>query len=427
MTLRHTTLTFLALIAVLLSVSGVRAQDGPTPDTVTPAIAEGLMEAAQSEGSVAVIVGVNAPGYDVAAAAQETASQQAIIAQAQSGLLQRLAGHSLGNVIQYEHIPFLAMRVDAAALAALQSDPSVTGIGEDLIIYPALDKSIPQVRADMPEYLGKRGAGQTIAILDTGVDANHPDLTGKVVSEACYSASDPAANRSTVCPNNSNSQIGAGAAVPPSRFIDGFEHGTHVAGIAARVAPGASLIAIQVNARVIGSACTNAGDASPCLTARYSDILLGMQRDFNLRTTFNIAAVNLSAGAGGYNGNCDNNPSQASMKVQIESLRSAGIATVISAGNSGHRNAIGAPACLAAAISVGSVNTSAAGAGQADRVAPSSNVSSVMTLFAPGTPILSAVPGTTVTCGQGRLPDEDGRCYLGGTSMAAPHVAGAVP
>jgi uncharacterized repeat protein (TIGR01451 family) len=424
---RHVTHAVLALCLIILGASPVRAQDGPAPvDAAPPLIAEGLMAMAQSDGSVAVIVGVSAPGFDAALAAEGTTTQQALIAQAQAGLLNRLAGHALGSVIQYAHIPFIAMRVDASALAALQSDPAVTSIGEDMVVHPALDKSIPQVRADLAEYLGKRGAGQTIAILDTGVDANHADLAGKVVSEACYSTTDPAANRSSVCPNGSNSQTGAGAAAPPSRFIDGFEHGTHVAGIAARVAPGASLIAIQVNARVTGSACTDAGDSSPCLTARYSDILLGMQRVFNLRTTYNIAAVNLSAGAGGYSGNCDNNASQASMKAQIESLRSAGIATVIAAGNGGHRNALAAPACLAAAISVGSVNTSAAGAGQADRVAPSSNVSSVMTLFAPGTPILSAVPGTTVTCDQGRTPDADGRCYLGGTSMAAPHVAGAV-
>ena len=44
------------------------------------------------------------------------------------------------------------------------------------------------------------GQGQTVAILDTGVDKNHPFLRGKVVSEACYSHNIPASGVTSLCP-----------------------------------------------------------------------------------------------------------------------------------------------------------------------------------------------------------------------------------
>ena len=50
----------------------------------------------------------------------------------------------------------------------------------------------------------ERGEGQTIAVLDTGVEGTHPFLAGKVVEEACYSENEN-------CPNGQTSQTGAGA------------------------------------------------------------------------------------------------------------------------------------------------------------------------------------------------------------------------
>jgi uncharacterized repeat protein (TIGR01451 family) len=255
-------------------------------------------------------------------------------------------------------------------------------------------------------------------------------LTDKIVSEACYSATDPIANRTSLCPNGQNSQVGAGSAAAPNNLLDGFDHGTHVAGIAARVAPQADLIAVQVNARLtdVGSQtpCASSGQRSPCVLSRYSDIILGLQRVFALRTTYTIAAANLSLGSGTYPMSCNNDPVQTPMRLQIDLLRAYGIATVISAGNGSQRQALGAPACLTAAISVGNITTNNTAGGVANQVAPDSNASQYLTLFAPGTPINSAVPGATVNCGLGRLPDADGRCFMGGTSMAAPHVAGAL-
>src|SRR2546425_12543627 len=92
-------------------------------------------------------------------------------------------------------------------------------------------------------------------------------------------------------------------------------------------------------------------------------------------------------------------------KTIIDNLRSAGIATVIAAGNAGATNAISVPGCISSAISVGATT-------KTDDVASYSNVSSFMSLFAPGSSIYSSLTG-------------GGFGYLSGTSMATPHVTGA--
>jgi subtilisin family serine protease len=111
----------------------------------------------------------------------------------------------------------------------------------------------------------------------------------------------------------------------------------------------------------------------------------------------------MSLGGGQYFSACD--ASQSSRKAAIDNLRSVNIATVISSGNSGYKTAIGAPACISTAISVGSTTDS-------DVVSSFSNVASFLSLLAPGSSINSSVPG-------------GGYDVFNGTSMAAPHVTGA--
>ncbi|MCB0047338.1 MAG: S8 family serine peptidase, partial [Caldilineaceae bacterium] len=332
---------------------------------------------------------------------QAVNEQRSAIARSQDFLLSNLSGLGVTGVKRFHSMPYVAMTVNAAAMDALQRSPFATSVMEDVAEEPTLDLSIPLINADDAWAAGYTGAGQTVAVLDTGVDSSHPFLSGKVVSEACYSTTNT--DSTTLCPNGLDSQTGAGAGVHCTG-AGGCSHGTHVAGIVAGngdtfdgVAPGANVIAIQVFSKF---------DVDGTLRALSytSDQMLGLERVYDLRNDFSIAAVNMSLGGGSYTSACDSDP----RKAIIDNLRSEGIATVIASGNNGYTSSITAPACISSAISVGATTSHS----PADVVAGYSNSAPILDLLAPGSSINSSVPG-------------GGYASWNGTSMATPHVAGS--
>ena len=219
---------------------------------------EALMIKAQEQGTVRLIVTLDSASQlqGEFAGVQALEAQQAAIAEAQSEVLDGLAVQNVQNVKRFQYTPGMALEVDAAALEILQTNPRVVGIYEDIAVPPALAESVPLINADEVWADGVEGFGQTVAILDTGVDGTHEFLNGKVVSEACYSSNFALQGVSSVCPNGTTRQIGAGAGVPCT--FGQCDHGTHVAGIAAGrgsslnfdgVAREANIIAIQVFSR----------------------------------------------------------------------------------------------------------------------------------------------------------------------------------
>lgn len=297
----------------------------------------------------------------------------------------------------------------AGALDALQADPEVVRLALDRPHEAALTQSVPFVGGDVAHAAERSGAGQVVAVLDTGVEAAHPFLGGAVIAEACFSTDMPAAGVTGFCPGaDPTTAVGPGAAAPCS--LPGCGHGTHVAGIVAGtdgVAPGASVIAIQVFSRV----GTTGGCGGPPPCERYYDADLLRALDLvQARAEAAaggsgppIAAVNLSLSGTKAHGPCDSSI----LRVAIDRLRAVGVATVVAAGNQGDKAALSSPACVSSAIAVGST------AHTADAVSSFSNSDAGLALLAPGESILSSVPGG----GQG---------FRSGTSMAAPHVAGAV-
>jgi subtilisin family serine protease len=277
------------------------------------------------------------------------------------------------------------------------------------------------------------GAGQTVAIVDTGVDTSHPFLGGRVVSEGCFSSDNHFlwwGNEDSLCPNGDNETTVTGSGRPCP--ISGCDHGTHVAGIAAGngtgvpnapasgVAPAASIIAIKVFYQENDNGtCQNvAQSAPPCILAKDSDVLLGLQRVQALRNTFQISAVNLSLGGNPMTSQANCDSSNSAYKAAIDNLRSFSIATVAASGNSALATlpngtnvfvpGIDAPACISSAISVGRT----AGSGGMEAVAGTSESATFLSLLAPGTGINSSVTG-------------GGFGLKSGTSMATPHVTGA--
>ncbi len=249
-------------------------------------------------------------------------------------------------------------------------------------------------------------------MVDTGVDTTHPYLAGRS-GAGVDGLGDGGACFADDCPGGTTSAVGTASAAPCA--ATGCDHGTHVAGIAvgdaskvtvsgvAGMAPGAGLYPVRVfSTSTDSSVC---GSSVPCATAWEGDVLAGLDHVATEASHYQFAAVNLSLG------DSDTHPSVCSgvnvpIETAIGALRDAGIAVVASSGNHGTTASISFPACADGALPVGAVDAS-------NHIAPFSDASpQVPLLMAPGTNILSSLPGGTF----GRKS---------GTSMAAPAVSGA--
>jgi subtilisin len=386
-----------------------------------------LEQATQASGALPVIVMLEARfqpegSLDSAAA---VGVQRTDIQAAQSTLLASLSGYLPGSVKRFATIPFLALSVTPGGLAELEADPAVLNIEPDVADPPALAESTPLIGAPAMWNAGFTGKGQVVAVLDTGVDKNHPFLAGKVVEEACYSTTNPSVYSQSICPGGASSSTATGSAQPYATGVcppGECDHGTHVAGIAAGhaydnelgkvafngVAKDAKIIAIQVFSVFPATFCTS---GTTCVLSYTSDQILGMERVLELHATYNIAAVNFSLGGEEYDDPAECDLENAPRKAMIDNLRSAGIATVAASGNGYSADSLSAPACISSAISVGSTDDGSSGT-TVDALSPYSDVAPTLTLLAPGNAITSSIPG-------GRY------AAWAGTSMATPHVTGA--
>lgn len=373
--------------------------------TPTPAARALARSRAAGQDTVDLIVGLRtvwAP--DAVLTAEERSNQRAELHTAERDLLARLGPGVVARTSFDGFVPHVPITVPAERLDDVLNSPAVASVEPVIVASASLEQSGPLIGAPASNDLGFDGDGQAVAILDTGVESSHSFLAGRVVAEACFSIQ-------ASCPNGSTSQTGSGAGRPCSYAPDGCAHGTHVAGIAAGsgqrfsgVAPAADIVAIQVFSRFDGNDCVQARAPSPCALANPDDQIRAMNHVLELSNQFDIAAVNMSLGsAAEIPTACDDSfPSYA---AAISQLTSAGIAVVIASGNEGHDAGVGFPACMSQAVTVG--NTT-----KLDTVAVSSNHASLVDLLAPGTDILSSVPG-------------DRYASFTGTSMAAPQVAGA--
>ena len=294
------------------------------------------------------------------------------------------------EVRRYENLPVIAMQVDGAALAAVKGYDAGVRIWRDLPVVPYLDDSGPMVGADQAHRGGFTGRGTFVAVVDTGTDVDHPFIAGRPIIEACFS------NR---CPNGRRGMVGPGAARP----VD--PHGTHVAGIAlgrgaelSGLAPEAGLIAVNVFSRVDGRV-----GASNSTVLAALDWLIGVARTGRVR----IAAINMSLGSPVHRAIACRDRIY---DLAVHLLARENVVIVAAAGNEGQSRGISHPACVNGVVSVGAIDKDA-------EVADFSNSAPILDLLAPGVDILSAVP-------RSRGEGAPFKAYPG-TSMAAPHVAGA--
>ena len=215
-----------------------------------------------------------------------------------------------------------------------------------------------------------------VAILDSGVDNQHNAFAGRIVAQACFSAT-------SFCPNGGTSQIGARCG-DNCTYSTQCDHGTHVGGIAAGasytgghegVARGAGLVAIQIGHR---STSCGAGEPNPCWRYFFSDLDLALQHTLNLRNGGrNIAAINLSLGGPLHSTEASCGAAFPNTQNLASNLQAAGVAVVAAAGNDGSGTSVSYPGCLPSTFTVAATDDS-------DIPAGFSNNNAITDWWAPG-------------------------------------------
>ncbi|MEN3608210.1 S8 family serine peptidase [Plantactinospora sp. ZYX-F-223] len=273
-------------------------------------------------------------------------------------------------------------------VASRPAGPSVlaAGVGKvwlDRELELSLAESVPLIGAPAAWSAGYDGSGVNVAVLDSGVDATHPDLAGKVATAVSF--------------------------IPGSDAGDRHGHGTHVASTIAGsgaasggrykgVAPGARLLSAKV--------CF---DTNGCPT---SSILQGMEW---AATEQDADIVSISLG-----GCCTDGTDPLSQAVNSLTART-GTLFVIAAGNDGpNAQTVGSPGTAEAALTVAATDKRDQMARFSSR-GPRLDGALKPDIAAPGVDIVAArAAGTTLG-----TPVDARYTSANGTSMATPHVSGA--
>jgi subtilisin len=312
-----------------------------------------------------------------------------------AGQLGRAHGFTARHVYGTALKGFVAS-VPARAMAALVANPRVVAVEAETvesIVDQSLPTGIDRIEVDKNPTVTTNGTGSKavnipIAIIDTGIQPNHPDLN-----------------------------VAGGFAAAGSTWSDGNGHGTHVAGTAAAkdngtgvvgVAPGAPVWAVRV--------CGNGGMCMSGDIVKGIDWVAARKADFKANRSggINFAAANFSISSADSNNSCSN-PANTTHRA-ICGLVNQGVVFVMAAGNDARAKTAYPVAFAVAAIADfnGKAGGGAAPTCRADEDDTLANFSNWgVDIAAPGTCILSTWRNS-------------GYNTISGTSMATPHVTGAV-
>lgn len=186
-----------------------------------------------------------------------------------------------------------------------------------------------------------RGQGVKVAIIDTGVDRNHPDLKDNVVG-------------------------GWNAITKGDDFMDDHGHGTHVTGTIGALDNDLAVVGVAPSAALYGVKVLDANGSGT-----FDDVIAGME--WCVTNKMQVANMSLGASRG--------NPS---LQAAVEKMTAAGVAVIAAAGNSGR--AVGYPAAYPDAIAI-------AASDSGDKVAYFSSRGPEVDFIAPGVSVDSLAPG----------------------------------
>src|SRR3989344_5518034 len=280
---------------------------------------------------------------------------------------------------QYETLNALAGEVTEEGLEKLRNDPNVEKIIVSKERQLFLSGSVPIVNADdvwnvVVNDHNITGEGETVCIIDSGVDYNHTALNANYLAGYDFYNND-------------------------SDPMDDQGHGTHVAGIVAStdatyrgVAPGAKIAAVKV--------CSSSGSCPD------ADVLAGIDWCITNKDSYNISVISISLGGGQYTSYCDQEVDFTPYAVAVNDAVANNILVVAATGNSG-AGSIAGPACLQNATRVTATTKADVYPSYASRYAFFTD-----TLTAPGSVITSLRKG-------------GGTISMSGTSMATPHISAA--
>ncbi len=176
-----------------------------------------LISKVQTEGKLPVIVRLRDADMPYGFFANTSAARPGVIKGLQDTVVADVFAHTARNeadlyVKRFSITPGMALLADPETLEALLENPNVIDVVEDIAVPPALDVSVPLIGGGLDgSFNGYTGEGWAVAILDTGVDKTHPFLSGKVVSEACYS--NYYDGGTSVCPGGAKQSTAVGSGV----------------------------------------------------------------------------------------------------------------------------------------------------------------------------------------------------------------------
>jgi subtilisin len=270
-----------------------------------------------------------------------------------------------GNVKhEYTIIPAVAAELPQKAIDALSKNPNIDFIeldGQAQILADEVPWGITRINAASAQAEGFTGTGIKVAVLDTGIDYNHPDLKANYLGGYDFV-------------NKDNDPM------------DDHSHGTHVAGTVAAASNGIGVLGAAPQA---GLYAVKVADSSGYCS--YSNIIAGI----NWAVDNNANIITMSLGG---------TSSSSTLQSACDNAYSKGVVLVGAAGNSG--GAVIYPAAYSSVIAVSAVDST-------NTRTSWSCYGSQVEFVAPGVSIKSTMPNGLYG-------------FKSGTSMATPHVTGAV-